>query len=307
MSSLQQDSSSSNRLKQFATAASVSLSVSLMLLKLFASLYTGSLAVLSSLVDSISDIFASVITFVAVYFSTQPASRRHRYGYGKAEALSALVQSAFVAGSGFFVVYEGVNRFFHPQKLTDVAPGLVVMVMSFLATVGLIVFQRYVVKKTKSMAVSADSMHYMVDVVTNGAIIVSLLMVKFFDCVWFDTIAAVFVSFYLLFNAYKIAKEAISLLLDEELSGEIRKSIIQIVENCSFCHGLHDLRSRSLGGVYLFEFHLELDGNLSLYEAHNLCDIVEQEVKRLYPGSQVIIHQDPAGVEEERLDNQLTS
>lgn len=294
-----------NRLKQIATIASVALSVSLMLLKFFASLYTGSLAVLSSLVDSISDIFASVITLVAVRFSTQPASHAHRYGYGKAEALSALVQSAFVAGSGVFVIYEGINRFIHPQPLTDTLIGIIVMVISLLATLGLIVFQHSVVKKTKSMAVSADSMHYMVDMATNGSIIVSLLLVKFFGINWFDTLAAVFVSFYLLKNAYKIARDAVSLLLDKELPAEIRESIIQIVSNCSFCNGLHDLRTRNLGGEYMFEFHLELDGNLSLYEAHKLSDIIEFEVKHLYPGSQVIIHQDPAGVEEDRLDNQL--
>lgn len=305
MSSIQQNHADVNRLKQAATCASVALSVSLMLLKLFASLYTGSLAVLSSLVDSISDIFASVITFVAVHFSSQPASKKHRYGYGKAEALSALVQSAFVAGSGVFVIYEGFYRVFHPHALTDTGFGIVVMAVSLLATLALIVFQRYVVKKTKSMAVSADSVHYMVDVATNGSIIISLLVVKFWKIEWFDTVTAVFISFYLLLNAYKIAKEAISLLLDKELSPEIRDTVAGVVANSSFCRGLHDLRTRDLGGVYMFEFHLELDGSLSLYEAHKLSDIVEFEIKRLYPGAQVIIHQDPAGLEEDRLDNQL--
>lgn len=305
MSSLPQNHADTNRLKQIATAASVALSVSLMLLKLFASLYTGSLAVLSSLVDSISDIFASLITFVAVRFASQPASRDHRYGYGKAEALSALVQSAFVAGSGVFVIYEGIYRVFHPHPLADAGLGIAVMVISLLATLVLIAFQRYVVKKTNSMAVSADSVHYMVDVATNGSIIASLAAVKFFGIDWFDTAAAVFVSFYLLFNAYKIAKEAISLLLDKELSPDIRKTVAEIVANSSFCRGLHDLRTRDLGGVYMFEFHLELDGSLSLYDAHKLGDIIEFEIKRRYPGAQIIIHQDPAGLEEERLDNQL--
>jgi len=305
MSSLQPDPVETNALKQAATCASVALSVSLMLLKLFASLYTGSLAVLSSLVDSVSDIFASIITFVAVRFASQPASREHRYGYGKAEALSALVQSAFVAGSGVFVIYEGIYRVFHPHPLADAGIGIAVMVISLLATLALIGFQRYVVKRTRSMAVSADSVHYMVDVATNGSIIVSLIAVKLFGIDWFDTAAAVFISFYLLLNAYKIAKGAVSLLLDKELPPEIRETVIKIVANSSFCRGLHDLRSRDLGGVYMFEFHLELDGNLSLYEAHKLGDIVEFEIKRLYPGAQVIIHQDPAGLEEERLDNRL--
>ena len=283
MSLLRQDN---NGLKKIATGASVFLSISLMLIKLFASVYTGSLAVLSSLVDSISDIFASLITFIAVRFSTLPASKKHRYGYGKAEALSALVQSAFVAGSGIFVIYEGIDRIFNPRPLNDTFFGILV-------------------KKTSSIAVQADSLHYMVDIITNATIILSLLVVKFLNIWWFDTLTAIFVSGYLLYNAYKIAKSAVSLLLDKELETDVRKSIENIVKNCSFCLGMHDLRTRDLGGIYIFEFHLELDGNLSLYNAHKLTDIIEQEVKNLYPGSQVIIHQDPAGVEEERLDNIL--
>lgn len=305
MSSLQQSPVKLSKLKQAATFASVALSVSLMLLKLFASLYTGSLAVLSSLVDSISDIFASIITFVAVRFASQPASQNHRYGYGKAEALSALIQSAFVAGSGVFVVYEGIYRVFHPHALVDTGLGIIVMFVSLVATLLLISFQRYVVKKTDSIAVRADSVHYMVDVATNGSIIISLIIVKFFKVNWFDTAAAILISFYLLLNAYKIAREAVLLLLDKELSSEIRETIVGVVANSSFCRGLHDLRTRNLGGVYMFEFHLELEGTLSLYEAHKLSDIVEFEIKRLYPGAQVIIHQDPAGLEEDRLDNQL--
>ena len=107
-------------------------------------------------------------------------------------------------------------------------------------------------------------------------------------------------------NAYKIAREAIALLMDKELPEEVRQDIFNLVNNCGFCRGIHDLRTRDLGGVYMFEFHLELDGGLSLYQAHELTDIVENEVKALYPGSQVIIHQDPAGLDEERLDNRLT-
>lgn len=299
------DKENNNRLKNMATLASVSLSVSLSVLKLFAALYTGSLAILSSLVDSLADIFASVITFVAVRVSSQPANRLHRYGYGKAEALSALIQSAFIAGSGMFVLYEAANRFIKPRPIDDSSAGLLVMAASLAATIVLIAFQKYVVKKTQSIAVSADSMHYMVDVVTNLSVIGGLLAVKLFNITWFDTLAAIFVSGYLLVNAYGIAHNAVSMLMDKELGPEIRGRVKEIVRNCSFIRGMHDFRSRDLGGVYLFELHLELDGSLSLYEAHELTDVVEQEIEKEFPGAQVIVHQDPAGVEEDRLDDRL--
>ncbi len=294
-----------NHLKKIAVIASVSVSAGLAILKLLASLYTGSLAVLSSMVDSLSDIFSSLISFIAVKFSSQPASVEHRYGFGKAEALSALVQSAFIAGSGVFMVYEGANRFIAPRPIGDTAVGIAVMAASTAITFVLIAFQKYVVKKTASLAVAADSAHYLVDIVTNLSIMVSLIVVRLFGFYWFDTLAALIVSFYLLVNAYKIAREAIALLMDKELPDEVRQTILNLVNSCDFCRGIHDLRTRDLGGIYMFEFHLELDGALSLYHAHELTDVVDNKIKDLYPGSQVIIHQDPAGLDEERLDNYL--
>ncbi len=300
------DAQQAGRLKKFAVTASVCVSGLLAAIKFVAALYTGSLAVLSSMVDSMADIVSSAITFAAVRFSSQPASVNHRYGYGKAEALSALVQAAFIAGSGIFVIYEGIDRFISPQPIDDAAAGIAVMAVCLVITAALIAFQKFVVRRTESLAVAADSAHYMVDVVTNLSIAAGLAVVKIFDVYWFDTLVAIFVSVYLLTNAYSLARQAVALLTDRELSNEIRNKLIERVESFSFCHGVHDLRSRDLGGTYMFEFHLELDGGLSLYRAHELTDMVENEVKKMFPGSQVIIHQDPAGLTEDRLDNSLS-
>jgi len=129
----------SNRLKKIATIASVSLAVSLSLLKTFGALYTGSLAVLSSMIDSLADIFASSVTYIAVKYASKPASDNHRYGYGygKAEALSALIQSAFIAGSGIFVMYDGFSRFLSPKPLEQTDTGIIIMVISLVSTVAL--------------------------------------------------------------------------------------------------------------------------------------------------------------------------
>lgn len=294
-----------NRLKKFAAIGSVSLAISLILIKTAGVFYTGSLAVLSSMIDSLADLFASSVTFIAIRFSSRPASPDHRYGYGKAEALSALVQSAFVAGSGIFVMYDGINRFLHPRPLLDTTIGIVVMSISLVATLALIIFQKYVAKRTNSQAIRADSAHYSVDVITNAAIIVTLIVVKLFGISWFDTLAAFLVSTYLLINAYKLAKDAVKLLMDSELSDEIRNNIRNIVTANQHALGLHDLRTRDLGGIYIFEFHLELDGNLSLYQAHQYTDEVEAALIKAYPDAQVIIHQDPEGLHEKRLDSQI--
>lgn len=294
-----------NRLKKIASTASLSVAAILTILKTFGALYTGSLAVLSSMIDSLADIFASSITFIAIRFSSRPASYNHRYGYGKAESLSALVQSAFVAGSGFFVMYDGFNRLITPQPLTQTNIGIIVMVISLVITLALIVFQKQVARLTKSQAIHADSAHYTVDVITNASIIITLLVVKYFHISWFDTLAAFIISSYLLINAYKLAKEAIGTLMDTELSDDIRNNIKRIVNESPFAKGMHDLRTRDLGGVYMFEFHLELDGDLPLSAAHEMTDMVEDAILDVYPQAQIIIHQDPAGVKEERLDNKI--
>lgn len=215
----------SNRLKRLAAMGSVSLAVTLTVIKTIGVFYTGSLSVLSSMIDSLADLFASSITYIAVHVSSQPADRAHRYGHGKAEAISALVQSAFVAGSGIFVMYDGINRFINPRPLTQAGIGIFVMLLSLLLTLGLILFQKYVASRTHSRAISADSAHYTVDVITNASIILTLAVVKLFDINWFDTVTAFAVSAYLLINAYKLAKDAVAVLMDKELNDDIRENL----------------------------------------------------------------------------------
>ena len=291
-----------NRLKRAAASASVMLSGGLCLLKIFGAFYTGSLAILSSLIDSLADVFASSISFVAIRFSTRPASQEHRYGYGRAESISALVQSAFIAGSGLFVMYDGFVRLLDPKPLEKAELGIIIMVISLATTVALIVFQKYVARKTASPAIAADSAHYTVDVLTNASIILSLIVVKLFNMSWFDILTAFAISAYLIYNAYKIAAEAVAALTDRELSEEVRKQVIDIVMNSEGVKGYHDFRSRDLGGAYFFEIHLELDGSLTLDKTHELTDKAEEKIKETFPNAQVIIHQDPYGLHENRLD-----
>lgn len=291
-----------NKLKRLAATLSVSLAVALCFLKIFGSIYTGSLAILSSLIDSLADVFASSLSFVAIKFSTRPASLEHRYGYGRAESISALAQAAFIAGSGLFVMYDGITRIINPAPLEQTDFGIMVMAISLLATLALIAFQKYVTKKTASPAIKADSAHYTVDVLTNLSIIISLLVVKFLGINWFDILTAFVISAYLIFNAYKLAAEAVAALTDRELSSDIRQKVIEIVSNSEGIKGYHDFRSRDLGGTYFFEIHLELDGNLTLNITHQLTDKVEEAIKKQFPEAQVIIHQDPYGLRENRLD-----
>lgn len=305
MSSPLLDRKTADNLKHRAALASILLAVLLSGLKLFATVASGSLAVLSSMIDSLSDILGSAITFVAVKYSTRPATDHHRYGYGKAEAISALIQAFFVAGSGLFVLYDACLRFFHPRVLKETPLAIGIMIFCLFATLILIAYQKHVARLTKSQAINADSAHYVVDILTNSSIILSLTVVKFFEIYWFDTLTALGIAVYLLYNAYQLVIEAFDVLLDRELSDDIRENLSAIIEQHPFVKGFHDVRTHSLGNDYLFEIHLELDGRLSLFEAHQLSDKVEAAIVKEYPNAQVIIHQDPSGVAEDRLDEKL--
>lgn len=294
-----------NKLKKIAAISSILLAVLLCLLKTFAVVYTSSLAVFSSMVDSLSDILASLVTFFAVKISVKPATINYRYGYGKVEALSALFQSLFVAMSGFYILYDSVIRFWRPVELKQTGFGLAVMVFSLFATIGLVVFQQIVAKKTNSKAIAADSLHYKVDILTNFSIIISLGFVQIWGIYSVDTFVAILIAVYLLWSAYDLGKDAVGLLLDKELDIGIREDVLEIVANHKINPKIHDLRTRDLGGVYMFEFHLELDGNLDLYTAHKYTDEVECLIRKKYPDAQIIIHQDPLGIREDRLDNKL--
>lgn len=297
--------SQNNYLKQSAVIAGVVLAILLSLLKFYAFLRTGSLAIFSSFVDSVTDLFASLVTLIAVYFSSKPANVSHRYGYGKTEALSALLQAGFVGISGLFVIIDGIKRLIHPVEIEQTTIGIFIMLFSIFSTLLLVIYQTYVANKTSSLAIKADRAHYTIDFLTNAAVVLSLLFVHFFNFFYFDVAAALFISVYLLYNAYQLALEAIEMITDKELPDEIRTNIEKIVTQSKGIHGMHDFRTRNLGGMYYFELHLEIDGKLSLFKAHELSDKVEKKILDIYPYSQILIHQDPYGIKEDRLDHQI--
>lgn len=288
-----------------AAVGSVTIAALLCFIKGLAFIYTGSLAILSSMIDSLSDIFASIITFFAVKISVKPASVSYRYGYGKAEALSALFQATFIAAAGLFILFDALTKLQNPTPINQTSIGLFVMGLSLIATLGLVVFQRYVARKTKSLAILADSAHYSIDILTNTSIILSLAVIAFWNIYWLDSALTVLISVYLLYNAFTLGRDAVYLLLDKELSDDIRKNVINIVKKHPLSPKLHDLRTHDLGGAYMFEFHLELDGNLTLKQAHDYTEEIEKLLLAHYPSAQIVIHQEPAGIKDKRLDSLL--
>ncbi len=292
-------------LKNIAAIASVCTALLLSLIKAAAVFYTGSLSVLSSMIDSLADLISSLITYIAVRISDKPMTAHHRYGYGKAEAVSALLQAAFIAGSAAFILYDGIDRFVHPVTVQQTGFGIAIMIISLIITLLLIGLQQYVVKKTKSQAIKADSAHYIVDVLSNLSVMISLVVVRYLHWQWFDIVIAGLIAIYLLINAFNLAGDALEEITDAEVDDEIKRHIIDLVCSVDGVKGYHDLRTRVSGIRMFVEIHLELDGKLSLYQTHEIADNAENKIIAAYPTAQIIIHQDPYGLKENRLDHQI--
>ena len=286
------------RLMRLATYASVSVATVLIVAKLIAWSLTGSIAMLSTLVDSLLDGLASIITLIAVRHALTPADREHRFGHGKAEALAAMAQSAFVAGSGIIVIFHAGTRLFQPQNLAATDVGIAVIVGSIILTLALVTFQQYVVKRTKSLAISADTLHYKGDLLINLAVIVALVATQNFEAPYIDPLIGAGIAFYLLFGAWRILRGAMDMLMDRELPEEDRERIRAIAYRHKDVCSLHDLRTRRSGSDVFIQLHLELDPDISLMDAHLISDQVELDIRQDFEGAEVLIHQDPEGYEE---------
>ena len=288
------------RLMRLATWASVCVAFTLIAAKVGALWLTGAVSMLSSLVDSMLDAGASIINLLAVRHALQPADREHRFGHGKAEAIGSLGQAAFIAGSAAFVLFQAADRLLHPRPVDETAAGVAVMVFSIALTGALVLLQRHVMRRTGSLAVTADSLHYVSDLFSNLAVIAALLLAGSLGWIRADPVLAGLISLYLLWGAIQIFHAARDQLMDRELSDDRRAQIRAIATRHPEVLAMHDLRTRSSGLHTFVQFHLELDPEMSLRRAHEISDIVELEVQEAFPGAEVIIHQDPHGVEEAR-------
>ena len=290
------------RLMQRATRAAVCVALLLIALKLGAWLMTGSVSLLSSLADSAMDALASLVNLFAVRHALQPADSEHRFGHGKAEPLAGMGQAAFICASGIYLIIEAVGRLIHPQDIKQGAVGLGVMVFSIAITAALVTYQRSVARRTNSLAIRADSVHYATDILVNGGVIVSLLLVMFLDWGMADPIVALIIAGFIIYSAGRIARESLNHLMDHELPDADRERIKKIALAHADVIECHDLKTRSAGLNSFIQLHISMDGSLSLDAAHEISDAVELAILAAFPNAEVIIHADPEGVLEERQD-----
>lgn len=281
-----------------AATASVVVAAVLIAAKVGAWLATDSVAVLSSLLDSLLDAAASLVNLVAVRHALTPADEEHRFGHGKAEPLAGLAQSAFVCGSAVILLMEAIHRFGTPQPVQRPEIGIAVSVLAIVLSAGLVWYQRRVVARTGSVAIAADSLHYGADALLNGAVVAAILIGAFLDAPLVDPLFGALISLWILRGAARIARQSFDLLMDRELPPGDRERILRIARARPEVLDVHDLRTRSAGTHIFVQMHIELDADMRLARAHEIADAVEHEIRAAYPNAEIIIHQDPAGIDE---------
>ena len=293
------------RLKRLATYASVSVASGLFLTKLAAWLVTGSVTVFATAMDSLVDVAASMVVLLSVRFAMRPPDLDHRFGHGKLEPLGSLGQAVFIGGTGLFVIFQAVDRLLRPTPIVEPGIGIGAIVLALVATAALVMFQRRVIRRTGSLAIEADSLNYQGDLISHGAALLSLLIAPRSGLGWVDPVTGLAIAAYLLWNAQRIGRASLQVLMDRELPDEQRQRIHEALDTVEGMAGYHDLRTRSSGTHAYVEVHIEVDGVMTVSGAHSVVVAVEEAIEVLLPGSDVLVHVDPVGVVEERLDDAI--
>lgn len=283
------------RLMRQASAAALATALTLALAKAIAWWLSGSVSLLAGLTDSLLDGAASLLNLLAVHYALRPADEDHRYGHGKAEALAGLGQALFIAASSVLVAVQGVKRLLDPQPLTAETLGIAVMLLSLALTLALLLFQRHVVRLTGSTAIHADSLHYHSDLLLNGSILLALIAASL-GWPQADALFAIAIAGYILWSAISIVREAVAVLMDQELAPELTERMHLLACGVPGVLGAHDLRTRISGTHWFVQLHVVLPGELSLSQAHGLCDQVEAAITREFPRAEVLVHADPPEV-----------
>ena len=286
------DNASLNRSAAFA---SIAVALLLVGMKVWAVFSTGSTAMLGSLADTTLDLVASLATLAGVWVAAQPDDENHRFGHGKAEALAAMFQVVLISISALSLAFRAVNQWIAGARPEGAEGGIVVSVIAMVATVALLAWQRYVIRKTKSLAISTDHVHYQSDILLNLAVIAALALDQYAGIAGADPFFGLAIALWLGWGAWGASQQAIEQLMDHEWPEERRQAFLEAVARHPEIKGLHDLRTRTSGDRDFVQFHLAINGDMTVRQAHVVMDEVEAILRKEFPGVEILIHPDPEG------------
>ncbi len=283
------------RLTRSAAYASIATAVFLAALKSWAAWRTGSTAMLGSLADTALDLIASLATLIGVWIAAQPADREHRFGHGKAEALAAIVQVMLIAVSATGIAFRAISQLTGAHQTAAANEGIAVSLIAIVATFALLAWQRHVVRRTGSVAIQTDHVHYQSDLLLNLAVIAALVLDQYAGFGPADPLFGLAIALWLGWGAFRAASTAVDQLLDREWPEEKRLAFVEVVARHPECSHLHDLRTRTSGMHDFVQFHVGLPAKMTVQEAHDVVERVEHDLREAFPGVEVLIHIDPEG------------
>lgn len=288
------------RLTRSAAYASVSMALLLAAIKVWATWKTGSTAMLGSLADTTLDLVASLATLMGVWIAAQPADEEHRFGHGKAEALAAMFQVVLIAISAVGLALRAVGQLLEGSRTSAAPEGILVSAAAMLATLALLAWQRHVIRKTGSIAIRTDHVHYQSDLLLNLGVIAALVLDQYLGFGMADPLFGLAIAAWLGWGAWRASSEAIDHLMDREWPEERRDSFLAVIARHPELRGVHDLRTRTSGAHDFVQFHAAVDPQMSVAEAHRVMDELEERIEREFPGVEVLIHPDPEGLVDEQ-------
>jgi ferrous-iron efflux pump FieF len=278
-----------------AALASIAMALFLIALKAWASLQTSSMAMLGSLADSTLDLVASLVVLLGVRVAAQPADREHRFGHGKAEALASLVQVIVISISALFIGFKSIQRLVEGAQTSDAELGIGVSLVAMALTIGLLSYQRYVIRRTHSVAISTDQLHYASDLMLNGSVIAALILDQYAGVVGADAVFGLLIALWLAIGAWRSSSAALDQLMDREWPDAMREQFLAAAKDYPELAGLHDLRTRTSGTHHFAQFHVWVPADWTVKEAHDRLDRVEEQLREQFPGTEILIHVDPEG------------
>ncbi|WP_100260143.1 cation diffusion facilitator family transporter [Qipengyuania seohaensis] len=283
------------RLARSAALASISVAVILVSLKTWATWKTGSTAMLGSLADSALDLIASLATLTGVWIASQPADEDHRFGHGKAEALAAIFQVMLISLSAFGIATRAILQLAEGQQTQAAAEGIGVSVVAIVLTFALLGWQRYVMNRTRSLAIKTDHLHYKSDLLLNLAVIAALVLDQFAGLRGADPAFGLAIAAWLAWGAFNAARDAVDDLMDREWPEDKRLAFVEAAAKHPELSNLHDLRTRTSGHRDFVQFHVDLPGTMTVEEAHDIIERVEEDLCGQFPDMELLIHIDPEG------------
>ena len=270
----------------------------LIAIKILVGWLTGSISILAQAADSFFDLFAGLITFSAIRIATKPADSEHPYGHGKVEDIAGMIQGALIFIAGVIIIYTSIIRIIEGAVIEVAEAGIAVMVISIIVSILLSRHLLKVAKATDSTAIEANAQNISSDVYSAVAVLVGLVIVKLTGLNLIDSAIAIAVALYIIKISYDTIRKPVAALLDSRLPHTQESAIRDCVNN--HIHevvGFHALRTRRAGSQRYVDLHLVMSKEISLEQAHQICDQIETEIAKILPESSVVIHAEPCSDE----------